>query len=118
MSRKHQHIGLIIGLVAFAAFAVLWRDVEHPTMGPMAGIAVLMAVWWISEAVPLPVTALLPICLFPCFKIMSSGAATSLFFNKLLFLFMGGFIIALAMKKCNLHRRIALGVIAVIGRRP
>jgi solute carrier family 13 (sodium-dependent dicarboxylate transporter), member 2/3/5 len=83
LSAKHQSIGLVLGLAAFVAFTVLWRDAEHPTMGPMAGIAVLMAVWWISEAVPLPVTALLPIAVFPCLKIMSSGAATSLFFNKL-----------------------------------
>jgi sodium-dependent dicarboxylate transporter 2/3/5 len=118
MSKKHQKIGLVLGLTAFAAFAVLWRDAEHPTMGPMAGIAILMAVWWISEAVPLPATALLPIALFPCLKIMSAKAATSLFFNKVIFLFLGGFIIALAMKKCNLHRRIALGIIALIGSRP
>ncbi len=118
MSKKHQTIGLVLGLAAFAACAVLWRDAEHPTMGPMAGIAALMAVWWISEAVPLPVTALLPIALFPCLKIMSANAASSLFFNKLIFLFVGGFIIALAMKKCNLHRRIALGIIAMIGSRP
>lgn len=118
MSKTHQKIGLVLGLAAFAASTVLWRDAEHPTMGPMAGIAVLMAVWWISEALPLPVTALLPIALFPCFKIMSGNSAASLFFNKLIFLFVGGFIIALAMKKCNLHKRIALGIIAMIGSRP
>jgi sodium-dependent dicarboxylate transporter 2/3/5 len=118
MSKRHQKIGLVLGLAAFAAFAILWRNTEYPTMGPMAGIAVLMAVWWMGEAVPLPATALLPIALFPCLRIMSAKTASSLFFNKVIFLFLGGFIIALAMKKCNLHRRIALGIIAVIGSRP
>jgi sodium-dependent dicarboxylate transporter 2/3/5 len=118
MRKTHQTIGLVLGLVAFAACAIFWRDASHPTMGSMAGIAMLMAVWWISEAVPLPVTALLPIALFPFLGIMNANTAATLFFNKLIFLFVGGFIIALAMKKCNLHRRIALGIIAMIGSRP
>lgn len=118
MRKTHQTIGLILGLAACAACTIFWQDAAHPTMGSMAGIAVLMAIWWISEAVPLPVTALLPIALFPCFKIMNANTAAALFFNKLIFLFVGGFIIALAMKKCNLHRRIALAIIATIGSRP
>ncbi|NQV35694.1 MAG: anion permease [Phycisphaeraceae bacterium] len=80
MRKIHQTIGLILGLVAFAACAIFWRDAAHPTMGSMAGIAMLMAVWWISEAAPLPVTALLPIALFPCLRIMNANMAAALFF--------------------------------------
>ena len=118
MSGINKKIGLVLGLLVFGTFVVLYHSQENPAIGPMAGIAALMAVWWITEAVPIPITAFLPVALFPCFKIMSGKAVSSLYFNYLIFLFVGGFIIALAMKKCNLHRRIALGIIAVIGSRP
>jgi sodium-dependent dicarboxylate transporter 2/3/5 len=90
----------------------------NETMAPMAAIAALMAIWWIAEAIPIPATALLPVVLFPCFKIMNGKDVSALYFNHLIFLFMGGFIIALAIEKWNLHRRVALGIIALIGSRP
>jgi len=74
-----------------------------------------MGIWWITEAIPIPVTALLPVVLFPVLGITSSGEAASAYANHLIFLFMGGFIIALAMQKWNLHKRIALHIIALVG---
>jgi solute carrier family 13 (sodium-dependent dicarboxylate transporter), member 2/3/5 len=84
----------------------------------VAAVTVLMAVWWVSEAIPIPATALLPIVLFPLLNVSSVGAATAPFANPIIYLFMGGFIIALAMEKSNLHRRIALNVIRTVGTKP
>lgn len=84
----------------------------------VAAIAALMAIWWMCEPVPIPVTSLLPIALFPLFGVMPTSEATAPFANHLIFLFMGGFIIALALQRWNLHRRIALYIIRFIGFSP
>jgi len=83
-----------------------------------AGVAALMAILWISEAIPIPVTALLPLVLFPALKLGAIKAAAAPYANPLIFLFLGGFIIALAMQRSNLHRRIAINLIAVMGTQP
>ncbi len=80
-----------------------------------ASIGVLMAIWWATEAVPIAVTALLPVVLFPMFGIASIQDTTSPYANKVIFLFLGGFIVAFAMQRWNLHRRIALGVLQHTG---
>jgi solute carrier family 13 (sodium-dependent dicarboxylate transporter), member 2/3/5 len=77
--------------------------------------AVWMAVWWITEAVPLAVTSLLPLVLFPLMGIMDGKAVSSTYFNHVIFLFIGGFIVALAMQKWNLHKRIALKILIFTG---
>ncbi len=84
----------------------------------MAGIAVWMAIWWISETVPLAVTALLPVVLFPTMGIMSGKQVSPIYFNHIIFLFMGGFLVALAMQRWNLHKRIALRVLKWFGVKP
>ncbi|MBI9034773.1 MAG: SLC13/DASS family transporter [Bacteroidales bacterium] len=81
-------------------------------------IALLMAIWWITEAVPIAVTSMLPVALFPLFGIMSGNDVATTYFNQVIFLFMGGFIIALAMQKWNLHRRIALYILSKTGISP
>ena len=83
-----------------------------------AAIAVLMAVWWITEAIPISATALLPIVLFPLFGIAPIGSTTAPYANPLIFLFMGGFIIAIAMQTWNLHKRIALSIVSFVGVKP
>ncbi|MEE9465338.1 MAG: SLC13 family permease [Candidatus Neomarinimicrobiota bacterium] len=80
-----------------------------------AAVAVWMAVWWIFEAIPLAITALLPVVLFPALKILSGREVAGLYFNNVIFLFLGGFIVALAMERWQLHRRLALGIIVRIG---
>ncbi len=80
-----------------------------------ACIGVLMAIWWATEAVPIAVTALLPIVLFPMFGIASIQDTTAPYANKVIFLFLGGFIVAFAMQRWNLHRRIALTVLQHAG---
>jgi solute carrier family 13 (sodium-dependent dicarboxylate transporter), member 2/3/5 len=83
-----------------------------------AAIALLMAVWWATEVIPIPVTALLPLVLFPVFNISGITAAATPYANPMIFLFMGGFILAIGMLEWNLHRRIALNIIALIGSKP
>jgi solute carrier family 13 (sodium-dependent dicarboxylate transporter), member 2/3/5 len=83
-----------------------------------AAVGILMAVWWISEALPLPVTSLLPIALFPLFGVVDVSGATAPYADDIIFLFMGGFMLALAMQRWNLHRRIALVTVMAVGTRP
>ncbi len=84
----------------------------------LAAVAVLMAVWWVSDAIPLFATALVPIVLYPLLGIMDGGDTVPAYFNSTIALFIGGFMIALTMEKWNLHRRIALGIIHFVGGGP
>ena len=68
-----------------------------------AAVTVFMGIWWITEAVPISVTALVPIVLFPLLGVQAIAATTAPYANPLIFLFLGGFIIAIAMEKCDLH---------------
>jgi sodium-dependent dicarboxylate transporter 2/3/5 len=77
-----------------------------------------MAVWWITEAIPIPATALLPLALFPVLGIGDIRASASHYANPVLYLFMGGFMIAQAMQRWGLHRRLALHILRVMGTRP
>jgi len=81
----------------------------------MAAVALLMAIWWITDAIPLAATALVPLVMYPLLGIMT-GKETAV--NYIIFLFIGGFLIALAMERWNLHRRIALAIIAFFGSKP
>lgn len=112
-----QRAGLWLGpvLAAFIAFGFHSGDVRVTLT---AAVVALMAVWWISEAVPLAVTSLLPFVLFPPMDILSPARVAGNYMNPIIFLFIGGFLIALAMERWNLHRRIALTVIDAIGGRP
>ncbi len=82
------------------------------------GVALLMATWWISESIPIPATALLPLVLLPALHLTDIRGAAAPYANPLIFLFLGGFVIALAMQRWNLHRRVALNLIACMGTRP
>ena len=114
-------MGLVAGPVAALAVAVFFRidggiDALTPAAELTAAIAVLMAIWWASEALPLAVTALLPIILFPLAGIMDMRATTASYANPIIFLFLGGFIVALAIERSQMHRRIALLVFKNLGR--
>ena len=84
----------------------------------VAAVAILMATWWITEAIPIPATALLPIALFPVLGVMKAAESTTQYANHLIFLFLGGFFIAVTMEKWHLHTRIALHTIKIIGVGP
>ncbi len=114
-----RRIGFWLGLVLFAC-ALTFLDMEHgqPLVTRMTAVALLMATWWVTEALPIPATSLLPLLLFPILGIMPGRDAAATYMNSSIFLFMGGFIIALSIEKWGLHRRIALGVIGILGSRP
>ncbi|MFO7963873.1 MAG: SLC13 family permease [Desulfobacterales bacterium] len=116
---KTQKIGMILGPIVFLLILLfLETPPERPKAAAMAAVAALMAAWWITDAIPLYATALLPMVLYPLMGIMKGTATAPIYFNSTIFLFLGGFMIALSMERWNLHRRIALFIIRVIGGGP
>ena len=113
-----KRTGLAIGVVlALAVYFLMPSDLDHALRGT-AAIAVLMAAWWMSEAIPISVTALLPLVLFPMLNIAEIGDFSGQYTAPTIFLFMGGFLLALAMQRWNLHRRVALWVLVAMGSSP
>ena len=84
----------------------------------VAAVTALMAVWWVTEAIPIPATALLPIAAFPMLGVMSAGAAAAPYANHLIYLFIGGFFLAVTMERWNLHKRVALHTLRLVGTSP
>lgn len=116
--KKVRYTGLIGGLL-LAALTILILPADLNTAARLtAGVVVLMGTWWMTEAVPIPVTALLPLVLFPAMGIAGIDDVANSYANDTLFLFLGGFMIALGMQKWNLHRRIALRIVLLVGTRP
>ncbi|PIE66623.1 MAG: anion transporter [Desulfobacterales bacterium] len=114
-----QKVGLFLGPVLFLLLLVIPTPAGMtPEAQKMAAVAVLMATWWMSEAIPIPATSLFPLALFPLLGIMHTKKAAAPYASHLIFLFMGGFIIALAMQRWNLHRRIAMLIVKIIGFSP
>ncbi len=105
---------LAIGSI-LAIYFLLFADLGSAKVSRTAAIATLMATLWITEAIPLAVTALLPVVLLPVFGVQNGKEVSSAYFNHIVFLFIGGFAIALAMQRWNLHRRIALVVLVRFG---
>ena len=107
--------GLLLFVVILFLPATEQFTVEKRNMLAVLG---LMAVWWMTETLPLGVTALLPLVLYPILGIMNTEKVAPNYMHHLVFLFMGGFIIAIALQKWRLHRRFALYVISYIGTNP
>lgn len=117
--RRRQRVGLLLGPVLFVIFLLLPSPAGlTPEAQRMLAVAALMACWWMTEAIPIPATSLLPLALLPLLGIMPTARAAAPYANQLIFLFMGGFIIALSMQRWNLHRRIAMQVVRLIGFSP
>lgn len=111
-----QFVGMILG--PLAALSMLAAGAPEALGDPAwrtAAIGVLMAVWWATNAVPIAVTALVPLVCFPLFGIATIQVTAAPYANKVIFLFLGGFIVAFAMQRWNLHRRIALTVLQYSG---
>jgi sodium-dependent dicarboxylate transporter 2/3/5 len=112
-----RFLGPILALIAYFSLSAGSDELSKTGVATIS-VGILMAVWWVSEALPLPATALLPIALFPLLGVLEIGDATAPYANDLIFLFMGGFMIALAMQRWGLHRRIALLTILLVGTKP
>ena len=116
---RRRVAGLLGGPALFLALVLL------PVPGGMApeawrtaAVGLLMAIWWVTEAIPIPATALLPLVLFPVLDVVPIRETAAPYANPIIFLFMGGFMIAQAMQRWQLHRRIALSVVQALGTRP
>lgn len=116
ISRSRQ-IGLFAGPLLF--LLIIWVTPETPFLGVAAfhtlAVGAWMITWWVTEAVALPVTALLPIVLFPLTGVLPIKEAAASYANPIIFLFMGGFMLALALEKWKLHLRIALNIVRLTG---
>ena len=116
---QRKFIGFFLGIFTFLGI-LLFTDLEpgKPEVTATLAVAALMAIWWVSETVPLAITALLPIVLFPALGVLDGKAVSEVYINHIIFIFIGGFMMALAMEKWNLHKRIALKLLTLIGVSP
>lgn len=118
-ARWRRRIGLVLGIVLFAGVLVIPApEGLSPAGWKTAGVGLLMAVWWITEALPIAATSLVPLVLFPMLGVREIGPSASPYANPLIFLFMGGFMVAVAMQRWDLHRRVALSIVQRVGTRP
>lgn len=114
-----QKISLALGVAAAILFTLIVDfGPEYRNAEKIAAVAILMSIWWITEAIPLSVTSIIPLILFPLSGALTAKTTSEAYVNSTIFLFMGGFIIAIAMEKWNLHKRIALNVIGFVGSKP
>ncbi len=109
-------IAIGVGIALFILFLLLPApEGMSPEAWRLVAVAVLMIAWWITEAIPVAVTALLPVALFPLVGATNARAATTPYGDPIIFLFMGGFFLAMALERWNLHRRIALNIVSRTG---
>lgn len=130
-----QATGIIIGLILAGLVYLLFpesavdrvyesvgadpdEEYTHQALRVTAATTVLMATWWMTEAIPLAATALLPIVIFPITQVASFSEVGSPYASSTIFLFLGGFLLALGLQRWNLHRRLALGVLTIVGTSP
>lgn len=115
---KNKWIYGVLAVVLAITFYFIVPADQYPQAPYMAAIVILMAVLWIFEVIPIPITSLLPLFLFPLFGIADTSA-TALFYGKqIIFLFLGGLMLAQGIQESNLHKRIALHIVNIIGSKP
>lgn len=132
---RRQLIGIFVGLILAALVYAFFpsnsvetvlesaganpeTEYTHQSLRIVAATTVLMGAWWMTEAIPLAATALLPIVIFPISGVAEFSAVGSPYASSTIFLFMGGFLLALGLQRWNLHRRLALYVVKVVGTSP
>lgn len=116
---RHQNIGLILGLAASIGLQFITPpDGVSPQAWIAASLILIMATWWVTEAIPIAVTSLLPMVVLPFFGVSSMKDAAAPFASPIVMLLMGGFIIAKSVERWNLHERIALNIVVRAGSNP
>jgi sodium-dependent dicarboxylate transporter 2/3/5 len=119
ITSARAYTGLAVGPLLFAAMLLLGPPEGMAVVAwRTAAVGLLMATWWITEAIPIAATALLPIVFFPPLGVATVAATTAPYANPVIYLFLGGFLIAMALESCGLHRRMAIAVLGVVGTRP
>lgn len=113
-----QFMLIVAPLISLAILLFFDLEPGNKNVTYTFAVAFLMAAWWITEAIPLAVTALLPVVLFPLLGVVDGKTISALYFNHVIFLFIGGFLMAFAMERWNLHRRIALRILIFFGVSP
>ncbi|WP_394974924.1 SLC13 family permease [uncultured Croceitalea sp.] len=113
-----KKLGLIVGPILFLILINLPIELVSEKGDAVIAVAAWMLIWWIAEAVSISVTALLPLLLFPLLKILPIADVGANYGSPIVFLFFGGFVMALALEKVNLHKRIALNIIKLTGTTP
>jgi sodium-dependent dicarboxylate transporter 2/3/5 len=113
-----EGIGLVLGPLLFCAVLLIPLGDIPENARRMMAVAAVMACWWVSEAIPLAATGLLPLVVFPVLGLGTAAESAAPYANHLVYLFLGGFMLAQAMQRWNLHRRMALGIVARIGTSP
>ena len=114
----YKKIGLIAGPLVFLLLYNLPFTLLTPEADKVVSVAAWMVIWWITEAVSISVTALIPLTFFPLLDIMDMKTVAANYGSPIVFLFFGGFVIALALEKVMLHKRIALNIIRLTGTSP
>jgi sodium-dependent dicarboxylate transporter 2/3/5 len=114
---SRESVGLVVGPLLFLAIALAPLGMP-PQVQRMMAVAALMATWWVSEAIPLAATSLLPLALFPLLGLGSAQESATPYANHLVYLFLGGFMLAQTMQRWNLHRRMALTIVSRVGTSP
>jgi sodium-dependent dicarboxylate transporter 2/3/5 len=110
-----QQIGMVLGPSLFAGMLLFPPfDISSSANAALAS-TLWIAVWWVTEAIPIPATSLLPIVLFPLTGVVDAAGATAPYADPVVFLLLGGFLLALGIERWNLHRRIALTVVSFVG---
>jgi sodium-dependent dicarboxylate transporter 2/3/5 len=114
---RYQNIGLLIGPILFFLMMLLDRSqtAMEPAAWRVAAVGLWMAAWWATEAVSVPVTAFLPMVMFPFLDVATMGDTTRHYANPIIYLFLGAFILAIAIEKWQLHKRIALAILSITG---
>lgn len=113
-----KRIGFVLGPIVFLTLLLFPREIVSPAAQKVFSVAAWMIVWWITEAVSISVTALLPLVMFPLLGIMDMQNVSAKYGHHVIFLFFGGFVMALALEKANLHKRLALNIIRLTGTSP